>query len=242
METRRHNAFFEKIMLHMGDHTRKSCMMIHVNMCYICALVTSKSGHTMVDLSLPLTACRQNAWHFNMLRIRLMGTLVRQLQKRFSLFPALSFSISIPLYVSIFLSRSLLRHRNKHCSSCSSHFTSSANSSLTWRLIKSASALAHRTRHLSEPTADCQVSWHTVHKILKLLDMLSIGINALWRFVDDVPLGQVDEDHQHDAPSQTQSARSDSSESNVLHFPELSEHVEIWNVESGIALNLLNLV
>ena len=28
----------------------------------------------------------------------------------------------------------------------------------------------------------------------------------------------------------------------VLHFPELSEHVEIWNVESGIALNLLNLV
>lgn len=155
-----------------------------------------------------------------------MGTLVRQLQKHFSLFPALSFSISIRLYVSIFLSRSLLRH------SCSSHFTSSANSSSTCRLIKSASALAHLTRHLSEPTADCQVSWHTVHKILKLLDMLSIGINALWRFVDDVPLGQVDEDHQHDAPSQTQSARSDSSESNVLHFPELSKHVEIWNVES----------
>ena len=150
-----------------------------------------------------------------------MGTPVRQLQKRFSLFPALSFSISIRLYLSIFLSRSLLRHRNKHCSSCSSHFTSSANSSSTWRLIKSASALAHLTRHLSEPTADCQVSWHTVHKIHKLLDMLSISINALWRFVDDVPLGQVDEDHQHDAPSQTQSARSDSSESNVLHFPEL---------------------
>ena len=158
----------------------------------------------------------------------------------FSLFPALSFSISIRLYLSIFLSRSLLRHRNKHCSSCSSHFTSSANSSSTWRLIKSASALAHLTRHLSEP--DCQVSWHTVHKIHNLLDMLSIGINALWRFVGDVPLGQVDEDHQHDAPSQTQSARSDSSESNVLHFPELSEHVEIWNVESGIALNLLILV
>lgn len=203
----------------------------------------------MADLSLPLAVCRQNAWHFMAHQYAsdtTHGATRAPIAKAFFPFSRSIILYLYPLYLSIFLTRSLLRHRNKHCSSCSSHFTSSANSSSTWRLIKSASALAHLTRNLSEPTADCQVSLHTVHKIHKLhklLDMLSIGINALWRFVDDVPLGQVDEDHQHDAPSQTQLVRSDSSESNVLHFPEISAHVEIRNVESGIiAVNLLNVV